>query len=71
MKIRPIARIEEHRDEDGWHVWDDIDYYCPACKRHLRGYNEENGCADCNIFFDWGKKKPKIVTTKSISWDEY
>lgn len=69
MSIKPIAKIEEHRDDDGWHIWDEIDYYCPICKRHLKGYREEIGCVNCEVFFDWGNKKPEIEITKTIIWD--
>lgn len=68
-KVKPLAKIERHRDDDGWHEWEQINYYCPKCKKHLKGYNEEVGCDDCQIFFDWGSKKPEIVTTKVINWD--
>ena len=67
-KIRPIAKIEKNRDADGWHEWDEIEYYCPKCNRHLRGYGIEVGCPDCQIFFDWGDKVPEIVTVKSVAW---
>lgn len=69
MIVKPIAKIEKHRDDDGWHEWDEIDYYCPICERHLKGYHEENGCVNCEVFFDWGHIKPEIVTMKAIVWD--
>lgn len=65
---RPIARITKQRDANGWHEWDEIDYYCPKCKKLLRGYAAEVGCADCGIFFNWGKRRPEIETTKLIVW---
>lgn len=69
MKIKPIARIEKRRDDDGWHEWDEINYYCPKCKKQLRGYGKETGCAECELFFDWGNKEPKIEITKRVKWE--
>lgn len=66
QKVKPIARIVDRRDGDGWHSWKGIDYYCPVCKKLLKGYGDPVGCVDCGIFFDWGNKEPKLVTRYEI-----
>jgi len=68
-KLKPIAEIYKVTDEDGWHAWDAIRFRCPKCGRILsNGYGYENGCPDCEIFFDWGTRKPKILIEKTIEW---
>ena len=68
MTFRPIAKIVQKSDEDGWHCSNVIEYRCPICYKILKGYKKQDGCIDCNIFFNWGDHEPKIVVTKNISW---
>lgn len=68
-KFKPVAKIVERRDEEGWRTWEEIAYYCPKCGKRLHGYASTIGCADCEIFFDWGNAEPKIQRiTKIIGW---
>lgn len=66
--MKPIAEIVRHTDADGWHKWDKIQFRCPKCRKILRGYKQQDGCKECQIFFDWGNREPEIVTTKTIRW---
>lgn len=65
-KIRPLAEIYTRRDEDGWHEWEDIRYKCPKCYKTIS--EEDIGCTNCEIFFDWSKKA-SIRTVKEIVWE--
>ena len=69
QKYKPIAEIYVAIDEDGFHTWEAIRYRCPVCGRILYNeYGSENGCPDCEIFFDWGTREPKIKIEKHIDW---
>ena len=69
QKYKPIAEIYQEMNDDGRKIWDEIHYRCPKCGRILsNGYGYENGCPDCEIFFDWGTNEPKIKIEKKIEW---
>ena len=47
-----------------------IKYSCPTCGREIIcGYKSKTACDECGTFYDWGDKKPRIVTTHSVEWD--
>lgn len=29
----------------------------------------ENACDQCGTFYDWGKREPEILITRSIKWE--
>lgn len=67
-KIRPRAEIEHKYNDDGWRDWYEIEYYCPICDRHIRGYKSDNSCDECGTFYDWGNSKPQIEVNRFIKW---
>lgn len=52
--IRANASIKWTDGNDGRDGRYYIQYSCPKCGKTF--YNEEMGCKNCNIFFDWTKK---------------
>ena len=68
-KIRPLAELAKRSDEDGWSSWWGIDYFCPVCHRKIRDYKSDVACDQCGTFYDWGSKKPKILTKREIVWE--
>ena len=65
-KIRPDAEIHEAHDEDGRNFWKEVRYRCPKCRKIIS--EEQIGCEECEIFFDWSEKA-KIRTIRIIYWE--
>jgi hypothetical protein len=65
--VRPCADYQEYYGEDGR---DDlsyiISYRCPQCGKPIR--ENDIGCIDCKIFFDWSKKA-KVKTVTTLVWE--
>ena len=68
-KIRPSAKIVKKYDEDGWHSWYAIEYFCPTCGEYIgQRYKSYNACDRCGTFYDWGAREPRIETTRAVVW---
>ena len=65
--VRPKAELNGRKK----YAEDDLDYRikytCPICGKRIRGYRQEEGCSDCNILYDWGTSKPRVV--RAIRWE--
>lgn len=68
-KIRPLAWVEWSDGNDGRDGHYYIEYHCPKCGKRILYYRHENACDRCGTFYDWGKREPEIVITRSIKWD--
>lgn len=67
-KNRPITRVERIGGNEGKDVFYDIGYYCHGCHRRMPGYMAEETCEQCGMAHDWGKRMPRIVTTRRVEW---
>ncbi len=65
--VRPNADYyfnygEDGRDPSGYV----IRYRCPSCNKVIR--ENDIGCVNCRIFFDWSKKA-KVKTGTALVWE--
>ena len=68
-KIRPMAKLAQRSDSDGWHSLWDIDYFCPVCHRKIRDYKSDVACDECGTFYDWRSSSPEVITKNELVWD--
>ena len=64
--VRPYATFHEDYGDDGRAGMSiRIEYRCPNCMEPIR--ENEVGCLNCRIFFDWSKKAT-VVTRRELVW---
>ena len=65
--VRPWADYREDYGDDGrGSLRYIIRYRCPQCGKTIR--ENDIGCVDCRIFFDWSKKA-KVKTVTTLVWE--
>ena len=68
-KLKVIAHPKLSFGNDGRDSHYVIEYSCPTCGRIIGcEYKGSNACDECGTFYDWGEKKPKLMTEVFVDW---